>query len=159
MYLMMTMTMLDGGLYLREVVQVREDDLLRGDPRRGAGAEIGGAPRLRVVVAAPPRPGSAGAARPCGDPLALPAGASRARGLQLDRLELGQHAYGEVRERGSTLVELVHRTALLRRLGCAHRLVGCRLWMSGIWPGRFRGIGVHDVPSGRDHRVYRLRRE
>jgi hypothetical protein len=31
--------------------------------------------------------------------------------------------------------------------------------MSGIWPGRFRGIGVHDVPSGRDHRVYRLRRE
>ena len=153
MYLMMTMTMLDGGLYLREVVQVREDDLLRGDPRRGAGAEIGGAPRVRVVVAA---------ARPCGDPLALPAGASRARGLQLDRFELGQHAYGEVRERGSTLVELVHRTALLRRLGGAHRLVGCRLWMSGIWPGRFRGIGVHDVhdfPSGRDHRVYRLRRE
>ena len=52
MYLMMTMTMLDGGLYLREVVQVREDDLLRGDPRRGAGAEIGGAPRLRPPVRA-----------------------------------------------------------------------------------------------------------
>jgi len=137
MLMSMSMTVLvvlvDG-----EAVQVREHDLLGGDPRRGPGADVRRARRRVAVVVAPPRR-DASALRARRGPLRPPGRACRARRLQLDRLELRERAYPEIRERRSALVELVHRAlpTARHRLGARGRVWMIRLGRGG-GAGRFR---------------------
>ena len=121
-----------------EGVQVREHDLLGGDPRRGPGAHVRRARRDVAVVVAPPRR-HASALRARRGPLRRAGRASRARRLQLDRLELRERAYPEIRERRSALVELVHRAlpTARHRLGARGRVWMIRLGRGG-GAGRFR---------------------